>query len=132
VDGRPPVLHELAPEKDGGAQISPLRISEWGATVNGGVARDGAWQSRGARLGGRGTRGSGRGTACAGARAWLEQRRVASNGTEAAVREGGRRMSGVSFLREMGAAPTQVKPRPDRNHGSDACGSRMIKMSFHV
>jgi hypothetical protein len=28
-------LHELAPEKDGGARISPLRISEWGAIVDG-------------------------------------------------------------------------------------------------
>jgi hypothetical protein len=38
--GRLPVLHELAPVKDGGAQISPLwvlslRISKWGATVDG-------------------------------------------------------------------------------------------------
>ena len=29
------VLHELAPEKDGGARISPLPVSEWGATVDG-------------------------------------------------------------------------------------------------
>jgi hypothetical protein len=32
---KPPVLHELVPEKDGGTRISPLRISEWGATVDG-------------------------------------------------------------------------------------------------
>jgi hypothetical protein len=52
VDGRPPVLHELALEKDGSAwtsplRISPLRVSEWGATVNGGMARDGARRSQG-------------------------------------------------------------------------------------
>jgi hypothetical protein len=75
MDGRPPVLHEPALEKDGGARTSPLRFSplwilEWGATVNGGAARDGARRSRGATregrgLGGRGARGSSRGVVCA-------------------------------------------------------------------
>jgi hypothetical protein len=46
VDGRPPVLHELASEKDEGA-----RISEWGVTVNAGAARDGAQHSREAHTG---------------------------------------------------------------------------------
>jgi hypothetical protein len=35
VDGRPLVLHKLAPKMDEGARILPLWISKWGATVDG-------------------------------------------------------------------------------------------------
>jgi hypothetical protein len=79
------------------------------------VARGTTWEGRG--LGERGTRGSGRGMACVGVGALIGQRRIASDGTEAAVREEGWRMSRVSFLREMGTSRTQVKLRPDGSHG---------------
>jgi hypothetical protein len=70
-----------------GALGSCRSILEWGATME-------MW--RGMECG------------AAGACTLLGQMRIASDGTEAAVREGGWRMSGVGFLREMGAGSTQV------------------------
>jgi hypothetical protein len=98
----------VAPEKDGGARISPLRISEWGATVDGrplvlpelvpekdggarisplritkwGATMNGDVARDGTRRSrarhGRGARGPGRGTACAWVGTLLGQRRVVS------------------------------------------------------
>jgi hypothetical protein len=67
----------------------------------------------------------------AGACTLLGQMRIASDGTEAAVREGGWRMSGVGFLREMGAGPTQVKPRPDESHEMDARGDSLLNLQAY-
>jgi hypothetical protein len=39
-------------------------------------------------------------------------------------------MSRVDFLREMGAGPTQVKPRPNGSHGTDAHGESFIIVSI--
>jgi hypothetical protein len=46
-------------------------------------------------------------------RALLGQRHVVFDGTEAMVKKGGWRMSGVGFFREIGAGPMQIKQRPD-------------------